>query len=193
MTGCRLAGGNVAEDAPLAPAYILGNGAAGPKVTSRQTGAVNWRTMRSCVREPRLGRRREQRLGLGMIRHPEDLGLWADLEDAPRIRHCHAVRDVTHDGEIMRDEEVGQPPLLLQTLLENDRLDRPVVDRLQKPIHLANAFQQRNARTRSTARRARAPGHQQRHRGTVTPPCASRWPRRSSSSTARCTWSPRHP
>jgi hypothetical protein len=61
---------------------------------------------------PRVGvdRRREQVVGV------------RDLDDAAEIHHRDSVRDVPHDREIVRDEEVGQPELALQILQQVDDL-----------------------------------------------------------------------
>ena len=62
-----------------------------------------------------------QRLGVEGI----SLG---DLHHASEIHHDHAVRDVPHDREIVRDEKKREPVFLLQIFKEIDdlRLDRDV-------------------------------------------------------------------
>ena len=134
---------DVAEGRPLARADILGDRAAGPEAAAGRDrrGAGNVARQHDALlrpRGPRLGGRREERLGIGVMgRRPEDLRLRTDLDDAPEIHHRHAVGDVTHDGEIVRDEQVGEPPLLLQVLHEIDdlRLDRNVERRYRLVRH----------------------------------------------------------
>src|SRR4051794_18902305 len=54
--------------------------------------------------------------------------LRADLDDLPEVHHGDAVRDVTDDGEIVRDEDVRQPEVALERLEQVDdlRADRHV-------------------------------------------------------------------
>ncbi len=74
-----------------------------PEGIAEELGTSPDSTMRFCDRaRPRLGCRRQQRLGIGMMGRPEDLGLRTDLDDASEIHHRHAVGDVTHDGEVVR-------------------------------------------------------------------------------------------
>src|SRR5574337_1125665 len=64
----------------------------------------------------RVERLRVERLAIG------------DLHDLPEVHDGHPVGDVTDDGQIVRDEEVGQVVLRLEVLQEVDdlRLDRDV-------------------------------------------------------------------
>ena len=64
----------------------------------------------------RIGRRgrREQRLGVGMQRRPEQRALVGELDDAAEIHHGDAMADVLDHAEIMRHEQVGEAELLLQ-------------------------------------------------------------------------------
>ena len=48
-------------------------------------------------------RRAQQKLGVGMQRGSEHARLGSDLDDAAKIHHGHAVLDVFHDAEIMRN------------------------------------------------------------------------------------------
>ena len=51
-----------------------------------------------------------------------------DLDDRPEVHDGDAVGDVTHDREVVRDEEVGEVELRLERLeqVEDLRLDRDV-------------------------------------------------------------------
>ena len=50
------------------------------------------------------------------------------FDQLPDVHHGHARRDVAHDREVVCDEEVGQPELLLEILEQVDdlRLNRDV-------------------------------------------------------------------
>ena len=66
--------------------------------------------------------RREQRLRVRVVRPAEhDLGR-AELHQPPEVQHRDAIREVAHDAEVVRDEEVGGVALGLQ-------LDEQVEDR----------------------------------------------------------------
>ena len=51
-----------------------------------------------------------------------------DLDDLADIHHGHAIADMLHDGEVVGDEEIGQPEVVLQVEQQVDdlRLDRDV-------------------------------------------------------------------
>src|SRR4029077_14408876 len=51
-----------------------------------------------------------------------DVVLGADLDDLPEVHHGHAVGDVPHDRQIVRDEDVGQTEVALQRLEQVDHL-----------------------------------------------------------------------
>ena len=72
--------------------------------------------------------RGQERPRVGMGGPAEQVVGAGDLHDAAEIHHRDAVRDVTHDREIVRDEEVGEAELGLQVLEQVDdlRLDRDV-------------------------------------------------------------------
>src|SRR5215471_11631856 len=72
--------------------------------------------------------RRQQRLGIGMQRRRIEVFSRRDLDDAAEIHHRDACADVLDDRQIVRDEEIGQPELLLQVFQQIDdlRLDRYV-------------------------------------------------------------------
>ena len=68
----------------------------------------------------RQGNGREQRLRIGMGGALVDPVRGADLDDAAEIHDRHATRDMTHDCEIVRDEEVGDAERPLQFLKKVD-------------------------------------------------------------------------
>ena len=63
-----------------------------------------------------------------MQRPPEELLGGRQLDDAAEVHHGDAVGDVADDGEVVRDEDVGQVELLLQLdeQVQHLRLDRDV-------------------------------------------------------------------
>ena len=61
-----------------------------------------------------LGNRRQQRHGVGMARGGEQGLGGPGLDDAPEIHHGDPLRDLPNHGEVVRDEEVGEPPIALQ-------------------------------------------------------------------------------
>ena len=61
-----------------------------------------------------VGDRREQRLGVRVLRRLEELVTWSLLYDASEVHHADLIAEVTHDGEVMGDEEVGQVEALLE-------------------------------------------------------------------------------
>src|SRR4030088_1524596 len=66
--------------------------------------------------------RRQQRFGIGMQRRGIKLAGGRGLDDAAEIHHGNAPADVLDDREIMGNEEIGEPELLLQILQEIDDL-----------------------------------------------------------------------
>src|SRR3954469_14613929 len=58
--------------------------------------------------------RRQERLGVGMVRRLEDALGRADVHDLAEIHHRDAVGDVADDGEVVRDEDVRHALLRLQ-------------------------------------------------------------------------------
>ena len=63
-----------------------------------------------------------------MRRRVVDVVLRADLDDLAEVHHRDAVGDVAHDGQVVRDEDVGQAEVALQRLEQVDdlRADRDV-------------------------------------------------------------------
>jgi DNA-binding transcriptional LysR family regulator len=70
----------------------------------------------------------EQPLGIGVKRVGEERPFVGDLDDLAEIHHRDPVADMGDDGEIMGDEEVGQPQLVLQVheQVHDLRLNRDV-------------------------------------------------------------------
>ena len=91
------------------------------------------------------GNRRQQAAGIGVLRRLEDLLARADLDDLAHVHHRHAVADLFHHRHVMRDEEVGQPLVLLQAQqqIKDLRLDRHIQrrNRLIRDDHLGVAGQ----------------------------------------------------
>src|SRR5687767_9561802 len=76
------------------------------------------------ARAARVGHRdrREQRDRVGVLRvREEGLGL-GELDDPAEVHHRDAVADVLDHREVVRDEEVGQPELVLQVHQQVDHL-----------------------------------------------------------------------
>src|SRR6202051_4127560 len=66
--------------------------------------------------------RRQQRLGIRVQRRGIKLARGRGLDDAAEIHDGHALADMLDDRQIMGDEEISQPQLLLQVLQEIDDL-----------------------------------------------------------------------
>jgi hypothetical protein len=81
-----------------------------------------------------------------VTRRAVDLLGIGDLHDPAEVHHGDPVRDVPDDGQVVRDEDVGQLELVLQVLEQVDhlRLDRHVQRR------------HRSSHTMSLGRRAMA-------------------------------------
>ena len=60
----------------------------------------------------------QQELGIRMQRRAKELSDGRHLHDPTQIHHRHAPADGTDHAQIMRNEEVGEPVLLLQLLEE---------------------------------------------------------------------------
>src|SRR5215211_5796323 len=57
--------------------------------------------------------RREKRLGVGVCRRLVNRVAWPHLDDLAEVHHCDAIRDMADDGEVVRDEEIGELELPL--------------------------------------------------------------------------------
>ena len=72
--------------------------------------------------------RRQERLGVGVLRAPVHLVGRTLLDDPPEVHHRDPVAHVAHEREVVRDEEVREPELLLEVAQQVDDigLDRDV-------------------------------------------------------------------
>jgi len=63
-----------------------------------------------------------------VLRRTQNLIDCAAFDDATEVHHRHLMRQILDDGEVVRDEEVSQPEIVLQTLeqIEDLRLYRNV-------------------------------------------------------------------
>ena len=77
------------------------------------------------------GDRRQQRPGVGVMRVVEDRIHRALLDDLAQVHHRHPVGRVVDDRQVVGDEQVGEPVLLLEVLEQVDdlRLDGHVQGR----------------------------------------------------------------
>ena len=66
--------------------------------------------------------RREQRLGVGMHRQRADALGRPDLDDLAEVHHRDPVGDLAHHRQVVGDEHVGQPELVLEVLHQVDDL-----------------------------------------------------------------------
>src|SRR5947209_15534613 len=97
--------------------------AASPEAAAR--GRVRWAGDVALEHDPlplaALGRvvdrhGRQERLRVGVRRPLVDVLAGADLDDLAEIHHGDAVRYVADDGEVVRDEEIGQAHVVLEGL-----------------------------------------------------------------------------
>ena len=63
---------------------------------------MRWRSTASM-----LGHRRQQRLGVGVVREREDLVGRSELHQSTQVQHRDAIRQVAHHREVVTDEQVG--------------------------------------------------------------------------------------
>jgi hypothetical protein len=79
---------------------------------------------------PRIGDRhcREQGLRIGVGGPLVDVSAGPDLHDLAEVHHGDPIRYVPYDGQVVRDEEVGDTELVLEILekVDHPRLDRDV-------------------------------------------------------------------
>ena len=87
-----------------------------------------------------VGHRGEQCLGVGVVRAAVDRLAVTDLHDLAEVHHGDLGAEVTHDGQVVGDEEERHVELALDVLEQVDdlRLDRDVErrDRLVRDEHL---------------------------------------------------------
>lgn len=83
---------------------------------------------------------RHQRLGVGVLWVGKKLVAGCHFDDLAEVHHRHTVRDMLHDRQVVRHEEIGQPQFLLQVFqnIEHLRLNGHVKggDRLVKDDEL---------------------------------------------------------
>ena len=70
----------------------------------------------------RMRNRREKRLRIGMQGMREDILLIAELDHRAQIHNADFIRDKLDNGQVVRDEQIGQPHRLLQILKQVDNL-----------------------------------------------------------------------
>ena len=58
--------------------------------------------------------RRQQRLGIGMLRRGEERVFAGELDDLAQIHDRDAMADVLDDGEVVSDEQIGEVELPLE-------------------------------------------------------------------------------
>ena len=70
----------------------------------------------------------DEGLRIGMKRRVEDLLGRGKFHDFSRIHHRYVVADMFHDAEVVGNEKIGQPELILEFTeeIENLSLDRYV-------------------------------------------------------------------
>ena len=70
----------------------------------------------------------QQAAGIGVLRSAHDLFGRAALDDFAKVEHIDPVDDLADDGKVMRDEEIGEAMLILQSLeqIEDLSLNRNV-------------------------------------------------------------------
>ena len=70
----------------------------------------------------------EQRLGVGLLRRLEDLTHGSEFHDLALLHDHHMVGEVSHDRQVMGDEDEGDAHLLSQPVEKRDdlRLDRDI-------------------------------------------------------------------
>ncbi len=89
--------------------------------------------------------RLQQRLRVRMERMRVELVAWCALDDPAEVHHRDLVRDVLDDGEVVRDEEVGQPEVALQVGQQVDDLG------LDRDVERARPARRRRCRSGSSA------------------------------------------
>src|SRR5258707_792134 len=135
VAGGMAAGGDLPQRRRLEAAALHRMGTAGMEVTTG--GRVEGRgylalhrleAAPALIESWDLG---EKRLGIGMVRLPEQLLGGRALDDAAQVHDQDAVGDVLDDAEVVADEEIGQVQLLAEPDEEIDdlRLDRDVEGR----------------------------------------------------------------
>ena len=99
-----------------------------------QLSASAWRSLRRAALRSFIARgirdrhRREQRLRVVVLRVRVDLLGRPDLDELAAVHHRDPVAHRAHDGEVVRDEEIREPEVVLEVLeqVQDLRLDRDV-------------------------------------------------------------------
>src|SRR5689334_5805679 len=86
--------------------------------------------LRACTRDVRVrnGHRREECIGVRVLRGLVESGLRRQLHHLPEVHHEHTVGNVSNDSEVVGDEEICQAELVLEILkqVEDLRLHRDI-------------------------------------------------------------------
>ena len=120
VAGTEVAGGHLDQVGPFDAAQLVGVGTAGvePAAAGRVHGAGHLAGEQRPLFVPQrgvgLGHRLQQEAGVGMAGTAVQLLGGRHLAEAPQEHHDHPVGQVAHHVEIVGDEQVRQPPLLLQ-------------------------------------------------------------------------------
>ena len=103
-----------------------GEAAGGRQVGELGDAARDDAELRAPLAHPRHAA--EEALRVGVLRVAEDLAGGPALDDLARVHHGHAVGDLVHDPEVVRDQDHAHPELLAERgdQLEDLRLDRHV-------------------------------------------------------------------
>src|SRR5699024_10247899 len=91
-----------------------GKGVAHYLVVEARRSAGDGIELRSPVHQ--LGKRAQQRPGVGVARVIKDLLHRSKLHYLPRVEHGHPVGNVRHDAQVVRDKDDGVSKFLLQIL-----------------------------------------------------------------------------
>src|SRR5680860_422823 len=92
---------------------------AGPPTARSNLGAGGeWARLEG----PRGRNRGQQRRGVRMLGALVDVGDGSDLDQPAVTHHGHAVGDLAHDAEVVRDEQIRQAELALQLVEQIDDL-----------------------------------------------------------------------
>ena len=114
---------DVAEPLPAPPGSACGSGSRSGGSTGLGTSPVSTTGRRlSSAAGSGMGTAREQRLRVGVHGLAVERRVLGELDDASQVHDGHAVGDVAHDGEVVGDEQVGEPELALQLLQQVDDL-----------------------------------------------------------------------
>ena len=122
----RSSGSVVSQISPILRGQRVWNGH--PLGGSAALGISPSRRIRRRSRSSSVGNRRQQRLGVGVVRAVEDLVGRPDLHDLAEVEHDDPVRQIADDAEVVADEQVRDLLAALQVgqQVEDRRLNRDV-------------------------------------------------------------------